>query len=110
MLIAVFTEQQKEWLEYAIIRATTQHEQFGLAFDPIDNSLKWKVGQGPWSPPIPTHDPDSRPPESPGTMGTGNVNDDDEESLNFADEGEDDPCSGGRCPDPEMHAEGGHDI
>jgi hypothetical protein len=20
------------------------------------------------------------------------------------------PCSGGRCPDPEAHAEGGHDV
>lgn len=23
---------------------------------------------------------------------------------------EPDPCAGGNCPDPQMHAEGGHDI
>lgn len=56
MMIAVLTPEQKEQLEYAILRATTQNEEFGLAFDPIDNSLKWKVGQSAWSPPVATEE------------------------------------------------------
>jgi hypothetical protein len=52
-----------------------------------------------------------------------NVNDDEYETLNFADESdylddtftpdvepEYDPCARGRCVDPEAHAEGGHDY
>lgn len=54
MLIAVFNAEQKEWLERAILRANRDFEQFGIAFDPIDNSIKWKVGTGPWFPPVTT--------------------------------------------------------
>jgi len=54
MLIAVFNPEQKEWLERAILHANRDFDQFGIAFDPIDNSIKWKVGTGPWSPPVTT--------------------------------------------------------
>jgi hypothetical protein len=47
---------QKEWLEAAILRANTQGERFRLGFDPIDNSMKWKVGLGAWSPPVKTEE------------------------------------------------------
>lgn len=52
MLTVILNAEQKVWLENAILRATIQVEQFVLAYDPIDNAIKWKVGNSVWSPPV----------------------------------------------------------
>lgn len=56
MYIAVLTREQLDMLEAFVLRATAQGEQFGIAFDPLDNSMKWKLGQGAWSPPVKTEE------------------------------------------------------
>jgi hypothetical protein len=54
MHIAVLTPVQRQRLADALTRAEIHGNDVGLAFDPMDMSIKWKTGTGPWSAPIVT--------------------------------------------------------
>lgn len=56
MRIIVLSAVQLAMLEAAVSRAHRDGEQFGLAFDPMDDSIKFKYGTGPWSPPMKTEE------------------------------------------------------
>lgn len=55
MKIADLSPSQVDMLAIAVDIAA-EGELLMLAFDPIDNSIKWKVGNGVWSPPVPTEE------------------------------------------------------
>ena len=52
--IATLTDAQRDaWLSM-LERASRRHETVQIAFDDLDQAVKWKVGNGPWSPPYVT--------------------------------------------------------
>ena len=56
MHIAKLTYHQLEMLLHAAQKAQTQNEDFILGYDEMDRSLKYKIGQFVWSPPIITEE------------------------------------------------------
>jgi hypothetical protein len=57
MFIVKLSREQLEMLDDAVGRARLAiNLPLRLAFDPIDNSIKWKLGEYIWSPPCQTEE------------------------------------------------------
>lgn len=54
--IAELSVVRRGMLVDAMEYATKHGEKFLVGFDETDQSIKWKVGNGPWSPPVKTEE------------------------------------------------------
>jgi hypothetical protein len=54
MYITDLTEKQLAMLKHYVDIASERHEKFKLGFDESDMSLKFKIGEYSWSPPMAT--------------------------------------------------------
>lgn len=56
MRVANPTPTQLAWLQTAVERAESTGEVLHIGYDPLDQSMKWKLGNGVWSPPVRTEE------------------------------------------------------
>lgn len=56
MHIVNLTPEQIGWLHYVSTVAKEQRLRLRVGYDEMDESIKWKLGAGPWSPPCKTEE------------------------------------------------------
>lgn len=56
MHIVNLTPEQIGWVRYVSTVAEEQRLQVRVGYDEMDESIKWKLGAGPWSPPCKTEE------------------------------------------------------